>query len=222
MKRVEKYVEANRLRIPPDANWETFRFACLDSECTGLDPRKDRIISIAGVGLKEDEIYLEDQFSVIVPIAYNTSSVTVHGITREAAADGLEEPEAICRFLEWLQDGIIVGHHIQHDITLLNIACERHFNLVMQNKAIDTMEAFLALHDAGGFKKKPIPERYSLDSLCDWFGITANDRHTALGDAFLTAQIFLRILKEARKLGLWNLQDLHAWSADEPFPWGQG
>jgi DNA polymerase-3 subunit epsilon len=222
VKRIESYLEANRLRIPPKANWENYRFACLDSECTGLDPKKDRIISIAGVGLKEDEIFLDDQFSVIVPIAYNTSSVTVHGITREAAADGVEEPEAIRRFLEWLQDGIIVGHHIQHDITLLNLACERHFNLEMKNKAIDTMEAFLAVHEAGGFTRKPIPEGYSLDALCDCFGIVAHDRHTALGDAFLTAQILLRILKEARKLGLWNLDDLHAWSADEPFPHAQG
>jgi DNA polymerase-3 subunit epsilon len=134
----------------------------------------------------------------------------------------VEEPEAICRFLEWLQDGIIVGHHIQHDITLLNLACERHFNMEMKNKALDTMETFLAVHDRGGFTKRPIPRQHSLDALCDWFGIVPHDRHTALGDAFMTAQILLRILKEAGKLGLWNLNDLHAWSAEEPFPWGEG
>ena len=221
VKRVETYIEANRLRLRNDANWESFRFACVDSECTGLDPKRDRIISIAGVGLQQGEIHLDDQFSVIVPIAYNTSSVTVHGITREAAAEGVEEPEAICRFLEWLQDGIIVGHHIQHDITLLNLACERHFNFHLKNRAVDTMEAFLAVHEAGGFAGKPMPEGYSLDALCDFFRLVPHDRHTALGDAYLTAQIHLRILKEAGKLGLWNLHDLHAWSADEPFPFSK-
>ena len=222
VKRLEKYFEANRFRLSVEVNWESFRFACLDSECTGLDPKKDRIISIAGVGLSQGEICLFDQFSVIVPIAYNTSSVTVHGITREEAADGVEEPEAICQFLDWLQDGIIVGHHIQHDLTLLNIACERHFNSVLKNMAVDTMEAFLAVSDAGGFANADPPEGYSLDALCDRFKIVPHDRHTALGDAYLTAQILLRILKEAGKLGLWNLQDIHAWPADEPFPFKEG
>ena len=222
VKRIEAYIEANRLRLPDNANWESFRFACVDSESTGLDPRRDRIISIAGVGIQQGEIHLDDQFSVIIPIDYNTSSVTVHGITREAAADGVEEPEAVSQFLEWLQDGVIVGHHIQHDITLLNVACERHFKFHLRNKAIDTMEAFLAIQAAGGFRRKALPEGYSFDALCDWFNIVPHDRHTALGDAYLTAQIHLRILKEAGKLGLWNLRDLHAWSADEPFPYAGG
>lgn len=212
------YKEANHHRLSIRASWEKFRFVSIDSESTGLDARKDAIISLAGVGVREGEICLWDQFSVILPIAYNTSSVTVHGITREEAALGVEEPAALEQFLHWLRDGVIVGHHIQHDLTLLNTALERQFSIKLRNVVIDTMEAYLTVVERGGFANQQPPAGYSLDALCTHFQITPHDRHTALGDSFLTAQILLRILKEAGKCGLWNLQDLHAWYADEPFP----
>lgn len=222
MERVQRYTEVNRFRLSKQANWEHFRFVCIDSESTGLDPRKDKLVSLAGVGLCMGEICLWDQFSEVVPVAYNTSSVIVHGITRQASAAGTEEPEAIARFLDWLLDGVIVGHHIQHDLTLLNLACERHHGCQLRNVVIDTMEAFLAVRQSGGFAGQQPPEGYSLDALCAFFHIVPHDRHTALGDAYLTAQVLLRILKEAGKLGLWNLHDLQPWYADEPFPYAKG
>lgn len=213
--RNQRYREINRFRLSLQANWENFRFVCVDSESTGLDPRRDRLISLAGVGLSRGEIQLWDQFSTVVPVAYNTSSVTVHGITREAAAqEGVEEPEALERFLEWIQDGIIVGHHIAHDLTLLNVALERHGQAPLRNVAIDTLLAFNNIRSAGGFVRLDEQDNPSLDALCERFRIIPHDRHTALGDAFLTAQILLRLLKEAGRLGMWNLHDLCAWWAD--------
>jgi len=215
---IEKYRIATRHPLDLDTNWENLRFAPLDSESTGFDPNRDRLISLAGMGLFNEEICLWDQFSTFMPVAYNTSSVTVHGITREAAADGVEEPEAVAQFLDWLGDGVIAGHHIQHDITLLNLACQRHFSITMRNVVLDTMDAFLAVREAGGFPDRTDPEGFSLDALCNYFSIVPHDRHTALGDAFLTAQVLLRILKEASARELWNLRDLRAWYAHRESP----
>lgn len=219
---VQRYLQINHFKLSTQVNWENFRFACIDSESTGLNPRKDRIVSIAGVGVSKGEICLWDQFSVMLQIAHNTSSVTVHGITREESAAGLEEAEALRLFLDWLADGVIVGHHIQHDLDLLNTALQRHFSLQLRNVVIDTMESFRTLSESGGFSQRTPPHGHSLDALCDCFQIVPHDRHTALGDAYLTAQILFRIIKEARKRGLWNLSDLHAWYADEAFPFSGG
>jgi DNA polymerase-3 subunit epsilon len=222
MAEIEHYKQINQIKLSLQANWENFRFVCIDSESTGLDPKRDSIISLAGVAVQNGEICLWDQFSVILPVAYNTSSVTVHGITREEAASGVEAPMALRSFLDWLGDGVIVGHHIQHDVTLLNIALEKLFSIQLCNVVVDTMEAFRAVSEMGGFQSLGKPGGHSLDSLCDYFQIVPHDRHTALGDAFLTAQILLRILKEAGKRGQMNLKDLRAWHADEPFPKKEG
>ena len=219
MERIRRYQQVNNFRLSSRANWENFRFAIIDAESTGLDPRRDHLVSLAGIGLLTGEICIWDQFSEVMPVAYNTSSVTVHGITREAAASGgREEPEALADFLDWIVDGVIVGHHIEHDLTLINTACRKHFGFALRNLALDTMETYRAIRERGGFPGKPAPAGFSLDALCEWFHIVPHDRHTASGDAFLTARILLRLLKEAAKIGLWNLEDLHAWYADEPFP----
>lgn len=219
---IEAYLARNGRPIPLHTNWEKLRFVSIDLESTGLDPRRDSIVSMAGIGLVNSEIALWDQFSDMLPVRYNTASVTVHGITREESITGTDESTAVATFLEWMGDGVIVGHHIQHDLILLNAALERHHGILLRNVAVDTMESFLAVREAGGFAGRPAPCGFSLDSLCDHFEIPPHDRHTASGDAYLTAQIFLRILKEAGKRGQWNLEDLHAWKASEPFPWNVG
>jgi DNA polymerase-3 subunit epsilon len=144
----------------------------------------------------------------MLKLDYNRSSVTVHGITRDEATGGMEERQALALFLNYLKDGVIVGHHIGHDIEALNCACERHFDLRMRNRSLDTMDLALLLKDDGAFSEKPLAEGFSLDALCDSFGITPHDRHTAGGDAFLTAQIFLRLLRYSKPAGRTTLESL--------------
>ena len=175
------------------------RFVVLDSETTGLDARKDRLITIGAVAVRSDEILLEDSFETLIKIEHNMQSVTVHGITRDQSQAGLEEPEALRRFLNYLGDGVIVGHHIMHDVETLNVACERHWGFELKNRSLDTMDLTLNLERDGAFAGQPEIRSFSLDSLCELFDVKPHDRHTAPGDAFITAQIFLRLLALARK-----------------------
>ena len=177
------------------------RFVVLDSETTGLDPRRDKLITIGAVAVCAGEILLEDSFEVMIRMAYNNSSVTVHGITRDEASSGMEERDAVALFLEYLGGGVIVGHHIGHDIEALNCACERHFGFHLANRSLDTMDLTLHLNDDGGFAGRAMAQGFSLDGLCEMFGVAPHDRHTAGGDAFLTALVFQRLLRVARRTG---------------------
>jgi DNA polymerase III subunit epsilon len=200
---MEKYLAAFEQTWADETASEQVRFVALDTETTGLDPRRDRLITIGAVAVVDGEIRLDDSFEVMLKVAYNNSSVTVHGITRDEALEGMEEAEALALYLDYLGDGIIVGHHIGHDIEALNCACERHFHGRLRNRSLDTMDLSLRLHEAGAFADRPMAEGFSLDALCTMFGVTAHDRHTAGGDALLTAQVFLRLLRAAERVG-WN------------------
>ena len=213
---VERYLEKFSDTWPDDVPVEIVRFVVLDTETTGLDPRRDRIITIGAVAVYGSEIYLDDSFEAMLRIAYNNASVTVHGITRDEASEGMPEPEAVEQFLDYLKDGVIVGHHIGHDIEALNCACDRHFGMTLKNRSLDTMDLTLHLKDAGAFEGRAMPEGFSLDSLCDMFRIVAHDRHTAGGDAFLTAQVLLCLLRAARGTKRSTLGALC-----EPYPHGQ-
>jgi DNA polymerase III subunit epsilon len=177
------------------------RFVILDSETTGLNPRTDRIISIGAVAVQNGEIFLNDSFEALLKLSHNTSAVTVHGITRDESLRGVEEPKALEKFLDYLRDGVIVGHHIGHDVTAFNAGYERHWGFHMLNRSLDTMDLTLHLEKAGAFSGRPAIREFTLDALCNMFDIVPHDRHTAGGDAFMTAQVFLRLQRLALRFG---------------------
>ena len=139
------------------------RFVALDSETTGLDPQRDSLITIGAVAIVEGDIRLDDAFEIMMPVRYNTASVTVHGITVDEARDGMPEPEALHAFLVYLGSGVIVGHHILHDIATLNVAHDRHFGLELENRYLDTMDLTLHLERDGALPDHTRIEGFSLD-----------------------------------------------------------
>jgi DNA polymerase-3 subunit epsilon len=193
-----------------DAPIGQVRFVVLDSETTGLDPRNDRLITIGAVAVIDGDIVIEDSFDSLIRLSENTSAVTVHGITRDESLKGVEEPEALEGFLEYLRDGVIVGHHIGHDIATLDAACTRHWGTMLLNRSLDTMDLTLHLERGGAFAGRPPIRRFTLDALCDLFGVIPHDRHTASGDAFITAQVFLRLLRLAARTGRGTLAGVTA------------
>ena len=71
----------------------------------------------------------------------------------------------------------------------------------MSNRSLDTMDLTLHLERDGAFAGRPPIRRFTLDALCELFGVVPHDRHTATGDAFITAQVFLRLLRLASRHG---------------------
>jgi DNA polymerase III subunit epsilon len=187
-----------------ESEWQNARFIVLDTEMTGLDFRVDRLVSIGAIACVEMELTLDDAFEAFIQISHNTSAVHIHGVTRELAErEGSPESVVLERFLDYLGDSVVVGHHVGDDLTMLELACQRCFGLEkLPNLTIDTMHLAFALEQSGLLKWLPsdTEPNYSLDDLCRRFGIAPHDRHTAMGDAFLTGQVFLKLLRRAALL----------------------
>jgi DNA polymerase III subunit epsilon len=202
---VPSFISRYRRRFESTCTDETpidqVRFVVLDSETTGLDPRHDRLITIGSVAVRAGEIRLDDSFDALIRVDKNTSAVTVHGVTRDESRSGIEEQDALERFLDHLQDGVIVGHHIGHDIAAFDAGYERHWGTRLMNRSMDTMDLTLHLEQDGAFAGRPTIRRFTLDALCELFDVIPHDRHTASGDAFITAQVLLRLLKLGARCG---------------------
>jgi len=82
----------------------------------------------------------------------------------------------------------------------------------MLNRSLDTMDLALLLERDGAFAGRPPIRRFTLDALCERFGVVPHDRHTATGDAFITGQVFQRLLRLAARNGRATLGPL-----SEPF-----
>jgi len=198
---LDQYLRYFERDVSEETPSDLVRFVVLDSETTGLDPRKDLLITIGAVGVVAGEILLDDVFDALLEVQFNSAAVTVHGVTRQESLQGITEPEALERFLAYLKDGVIVGHHIGHDVKTLNAGYERHWGFSLRNRSLDTMELTLNLERDGAFQGNASIAEFSLDGLCNLFGVIPHDRHTASGDAFMTAQVFLRLLRLASRHG---------------------
>ena len=191
------------------------RFLSVDTESTGLDPSHDFLVAYGAVAIRDGEILLDDAFETVVRRPFNDANVTLHGITREQSLKG-DSPEcALANFLDYALDGVLVGHHIESDLAMLNAAAKHFFGISLKNRYVDTMGLALLLERDGVLEKPQGAPDFSLDGLCARFGIAPHDRHTAAGDAFLTAQVFLKLLPFARRAGRVTLGALcEPWTDD--------
>lgn len=184
---------------------DEIRFVSFDAETTSLDPLQAGVVALGAVAVVGGDVQMDDSIELLVRQTYNSSAVTVHGITQQESLAGLEEEEAVVQLLAYFRDAVIVGHHVGFDVALINHACGRLFDIKLHNKAIDTAELSIVLERDGALPKMA---DFSLDSLLRVLGIEPHDRHTAAGDAFLTALAFQRLVRVARHVGRVTLAQL--------------
>src|SRR5262245_57689574 len=152
---VSRYRKCFETTWSDDAPVDSVRFVVLDCETTGLNPFYDRIVTIGAVAVRDGEILLEDSYEAMLKLTRHTGAVTVHGVTRDETRRGMEEQDALEMFVDYLKDGVIVGHHIGHDIASLDVACERHWGFHLSNRSVDTMHLAQHLQAAGAFSGRP-------------------------------------------------------------------
>lgn len=186
---------------------EETRFVVLDTETTGFDYTNDRILCIGALVLQNNIISIQNSFEVYVEQDhYDKSTAQIHGILKDFVAKRPTELEALEQFLEYLSDSIIIAHHAHFDITMINRALVRNGFPELKNKALDTGVLYKkTLIKSHLFERK---DHYTLDDLADKFDISKKDRHTALGDAYITAIAFLKIIKKLREKKEINLNQL--------------
>ncbi|SDL38399.1 3'-5' exonuclease [Kriegella aquimaris] len=201
------YAYENSFKQKQATELKDVRFVVLDTETTGFDYGEDRMLSIGALALKDNTIAVGEAFEVFLDqYFYHAKNVQIHGILRDERKNRVTELEALQKFLAFVGNSVLVAHHAGFDITMLNCALRRHGMPKLLNKVLDTSTLYKrTLIQSPLLKKK---EHYSLDELADKFNITKRDRHTALGDTYITAIAFLKILEKLKKKGKFSVKKL--------------
>lgn len=186
---------------------EETRFVVLDTETTGFDYDNDRILCIGALVLQNGTISIQNSFEVYIEQDhYDKSTAQIHGILKAFVIERPSEREALEQFLAFLGDSVIIAHHAIFDVTMINKALERNGLPELTNKRLDTAILYKkTLIKSHLFERK---DHYTLDDLADKFDISKKDRHTALGDAYITAIAFLKIIKKLKEKKHINLNYL--------------
>lgn len=172
-------------------------FVVLDTETTGFSPEQDRILSIGALRVCRGRIRVKESLERFLDQErFDRASVPIHGILRSGSSERYSEKEALVELLEFTGQAPVVGHHIAFDQAMIRAACRRCRLEPPGNPLIDTGLLYgHTLIKSPLLRKK---DRYTLDELAGKFDISCKDRHTALGDAYITAIAFLKILELLR------------------------
>lgn len=197
----EAYVEATPKKYGRKTDIEELRFVVIDAETTGFDVKKDRILSLAAVPLRAREISIADVQSWLVfqQASGVNDAARIHCILPSDTRMGVPEPLAMEELLPLLHGCVVVGHHINFDAALIDHALRRRFGVGLQNPLIDTADLAMRTIDAfarTGYANQRPP---TLDEVCSHLEIMTMERHTAAGDAFTTAELFLLLCARRRQ-----------------------
>jgi DNA polymerase-3 subunit epsilon len=189
------------------------RFVVFDTELTGLNPKKDSIVSIGAVRMQGSRILIGETFyGVVEPRTPLTAqSIKIHEITpaEVAGSPGLET--LLPEFLDFCEDATLVGHAVSIDLAFLNRAMQQLSGKGLRNPAVDTFRLYQWIRkreeDACAFHGG-MPEPSDLFSLAERYQIPVHQAHHALWDAFVTAQLLQRLLCQLSRWGIVKRDEL--------------
>jgi DNA polymerase-3 subunit epsilon len=174
-------------------------FTVFDTETTGLDPAGgDEIISIGALRIVNGRLLKEEQFSQLVDPKRHLpwESVKYHGIRPEMLVDQPTIEQVLPRFQHFAQETVLVGHNVAFDMRMLQVK-ETITGTQFINPVLDTMLLSSVVH--------PAQEDHSLGAIAQRLGVNIVGRHSAMGDAMATAEIFLKLMPLLTKNGIRTL-----------------
>lgn len=181
------YQAINKLPLPHSINDTTF--VVFDTETTGLQPKTDKLLSIGAFKVKNKTIFTSDGLELYIQQKeFKKESAPIHGLRKTGNENRINESEAIQQFLKFAGNSILVAHHAAFDMAIINEALARLDLPKLKNKYIDTAQLFERVIPANRH-----PKQLDLDHLAQFFKIPLHDRHTANGDAYITALIFIKL-----------------------------
>jgi DNA polymerase-3 subunit epsilon len=195
-----------------DRSMEECDFVVLDTELTGLNPRRHEIISIGAVRVRNLRIVVGDNFHSYVHAVRPSlkESTLIHRITPEQleVAPGLEE--VLPKFIEFCDSSVLIGHYLQLDLTFINKATKKILGGRLQNPTIDCArlaQAHLAYLNRAGVKQISIDDTFQLSKLAREYGLPLFVPHDALEDAMQTAYLFIFLAAKLQEHGLVTFRD---------------
>lgn len=169
-----------------------------DTETTGLNTKKDAVLSIGAVRIKDDRILTSQSFEVFLKPSREISveSIKIHHIRPCDLEQALEPLEGVQKFLEFIGNRPLVGYYLEFDMAMMNRLIKPWLGVALPNKQIEVSGLYfdkkIALIPQGNVDLR-------FDTILRNLNIPKMGQHNALNDAIMTAMVYLK-LKHTHKL----------------------
>jgi len=177
------------------------RFTVFDTETTGLKPSEgDEIIQIGATRIVNGKLLHNESFEQLVDPKRPLSkeSAQIHGITEEMLAGQPGIAEVLPAFHAFAEDTVLVAHNAAFDMRFLQLK-EEATGLRFEQPVLDTLLLSPLIH--------PNQESHRLEAIAERMGVHIVGRHTALGDAIVTGEVFLKMIPLLAEKGIRTLRE---------------
>ena len=186
-------------------------YTVFDTETTGLQPAAgDEIISIGALRIVNGRLLAQENFDRLVQPGRKLSaeSIAIHGIN-DAMLNGQPAIETILpQFHRFAEDTVLVAHNAAFDMRFLQMK-EEKTGIRFTQPVLDTLLLSQVIH--------PHQEQHSLEAIAGRLGVAIVGRHTALGDAIVTGEVFLKMIPLLAEKGILTLKDAREAEQKTPY-----
>ncbi len=207
----------NRLRkkSEPDTRMiSDAEFTVVDTELTGLDDKCDSIVSIGALKMKGSRINIKETFYRLANPGseLKKESILVHGITPSELEAKPDTRTVLEEFCGYCGNSLIVGHFIWIDMEFINRELKAAGMQTLKNKTIDTFAVYnwIKKRITGHACFEIAPHSNALYEISKCFDIPVLGAHNAEMDAFITAQLFQRLMPLFSEFGIKTVDELLA------------
>ena len=174
-------------------------FTVFDTETTGLNPSEgDEIIQIGATRIVNGKLLRSESFDQLVdPLReLPEASTKIHGITPEMLVGQPPMARVLPAFHAFAADTVLVAHNAAFDMRFLQMK-EQSTGIRFEQPVLDTLLLSAVIH--------PSQESHRLEAISERMGVNIMGRHTAIGDAIVTSEVFLRMIPLLAEMGIRTL-----------------
>jgi DNA polymerase-3 subunit epsilon len=192
-----------------------YDYVVVDTELTGLSKRRDEIVSIGAIHIKNLQIIAGHTFYTLIRPEHKidaTDSTIIHRITPQELLQAPKIQEVLPEFIDFCGNALLVGHYIDLDTSFLNKECQRFFKAKLQSPGLDTIrmaQIYTELNWQHHDDRFNLNISYNLTDLSKQYNLPLFPAHNALQDALQTAYLFIYLAKSLKKNGLHTLKDFY-------------
>ena len=187
--------------IDLDRKLSELAYSVFDTETTGLEPAAgDEIIQLGAVRAINGRMLRQEVIDQLIDprIPLKPEGIPIHGITEDMVRGQPTIDVVLPMFHEFCADTVLVAHNAAFDMRFLQIK-EATTGLKFDQPVLDTLLLSAVIH--------PNQESHKLEAIAERLGINVIGRHTALGDAFVTGEVFLKMIPLLAEKGIHTLRE---------------